>query len=91
MNFDGDSKGNPNPVGFGVVLQDCTRQIKYILARHLVYDSNNFAELMGLIRGIQLASNLNLNHLIIEGDSRVIISLATKIINGTDPAKVSPS
>jgi ribonuclease HI len=57
----------------------------------LGHDTNNSAEIWGLIRGIQLATSLNLNHLIIEGDSQVIISLATKIINGSDPAKVSPS
>jgi ribonuclease HI len=91
MNFDGASKGNLGPAGFGVVLRDNTWKINYILAGHLGHDTNNSAEIWGLIRGIQLATSLNLNHLIIEGDSQVIISLATKIINGLDPAKVSPS
>jgi ribonuclease HI len=57
---------------------------------NLGFYSNNSAELWVLIRGIHLASSLNLNQLIIEGDSQVIISLATNIINGSDPAKVSP-
>jgi hypothetical protein len=91
LNFDGASKGNPGPAGFGAVLRDSTGQIKYLLAGHLGHDSNNSTELWGLIRGIQLASDLNMTHLIIEGDSKVIISLATKIINGTDPEKVTPS
>jgi ribonuclease HI len=55
------------------------------------HDTNNSVELWGLIKGIQLASFLNLQPLIIEGDSKVIISLATKIINGTDPEKITPS
>jgi ribonuclease HI len=91
MNFDGALKGNPGPAGFGVVLRNSTEQINYILAGHLIHDTNNSAEIWGLIRGIQLATSLNLNHLIIERDSQVIISLATKITNGSDPAKVSPS
>jgi ribonuclease HI len=91
MNFDGASKGNPGPAGFGVVLRDSTEQINYILAGHLSHDTNNSVEIWGLIKGIQLVTSLNLNHLIIEGDSQVIILLATKITNGSDPAKVSPS
>jgi ribonuclease HI len=61
------------------------------MAGHLGHDTNNSVELWGLIRGIQLASDLNLTHLIIEGDSKIIISLAAKIINGTDPEKITPS
>jgi ribonuclease HI len=57
----------------------------------LGHDTNNSTELWGLIRGIQLASELNLQPLIIEGDSKVIITLVTKIINGTDPEKITPS
>jgi hypothetical protein len=33
----------------------------------------------------------NITRLIIEGDSRVIIDLATKIITGRDPDKITPS
>jgi ribonuclease HI len=44
-------------------------------------------ELWGLVRGIQMASDLNMTHLIIEGDSKVIINLVAKIINGNDPEK----
>jgi ribonuclease HI len=91
LNFDGASKGNLGPAGYGVVIRDNTGQIRHIMAGNLGFNSNNSVELWGLIRGIQLASSLNLNQLIIEGDSQVIISLATKIINGSDPAKVSPS
>jgi ribonuclease HI len=56
LNFDGASKGNLGPVGFGVVIRDNNGQIKYIMAGNLGWDSNNSVELWGLIRGIQLAS-----------------------------------
>jgi ribonuclease HI len=65
MNFDGALKGNPVPSGFGVVLQNCTGKITHILARNLGHDTNNTDEIWGLIRGIQLDTRLNLNHLII--------------------------
>jgi hypothetical protein len=38
-----------------------------------------------------MALDHNLTHLIIEGDSRVIIELATKIINGKDQEKITPN
>jgi ribonuclease HI len=91
MNFNGASKGNLIPTGYGVVLRGYTGKIMYILVRRMGHDSKKLEEICGIIRGIQLSSILNMNHLIIEGDSRVIISLATKIINGTDPEKVSLS
>jgi hypothetical protein len=44
-----------------------------------------------MIRGVQLALDHNLTCLIIEGDSKVIIELASKIINGRNPEKITPS
>lgn len=91
LNFDGASKGNPGPIIFGVVIRDGACQLEYLMEGYLRHDTSNSVELLGLIRGIQLASDLNLTHLIIEGDSKIIISLVAKIINGTDPEKITPS
>jgi hypothetical protein len=55
------------------------------------FDTNNSTEIWGLIKGVQMALDHNLTRLIIEGDSKVIIDLATKIINGKDPEKITPS
>ena len=55
------------------------------------YDTKKSTDIWGLIRGIELASELNLQPLIIEGDSKVIITLVTKIINGMDLKKITPS
>jgi ribonuclease HI len=38
-----------------------------------------------------MAVNVGLTRLIIEGDSKVIINLAAKIINGNDPENITPS
>jgi ribonuclease HI len=38
-----------------------------------------------------MALDQNLTCLIIEGDSKIIIDLATKILNGRDPGKITPS
>jgi len=48
-------------------------------------------ELWGLIHGIQVASHMGISQLIIEGDSHIIISMATQIIHGLDVVKASPS
>jgi hypothetical protein len=37
-----------------------------------------------------MAYDINMNYLIIEGDSKIIISLESKIINGNDPEKITP-
>jgi len=61
------------------------------MAENMWYDTNNLAEIWGLIKGIEMALDHNLTRLIIEGDSRVILQLATKFINGKDSEKISPS
>jgi hypothetical protein len=38
-----------------------------------------------------MALDQNLTCLIIEGDSKIIIDLATKILNGRDPRKITPN
>jgi ribonuclease HI len=38
-----------------------------------------------------MALDQNLTCLIIEGDSKIIIDLETKIMNGRDPGKITPS
>jgi hypothetical protein len=80
LNFDGATKGNPRPTCFGAVIRYITVQIKHLREGFMGYDTNNSSELWGLIKGLQLSLDLNLQPLIIEGDSKVIISLATKII-----------
>ena len=73
MNFDGCSKGNPGPGGSGAVLyqngieiwSDCV----YVGARV----TNNGAEYLGLIMGLMEASSRNIEHLLVKGDSQLII------------------
>jgi ribonuclease HI len=91
VNFDGASKGNPGHSGYGAVIRNRLGQIQSLTAGNLGYDTNNSAEIWGLIKGVQMALDQNLTHLIIEGDSKIIIDLATKILNGRDPGKITPS
>ena len=53
--------------------------------------TNNVAELTGLLRGLQRAIAKGHHKILLEGDSQVIIRLATKILHGCNPDKISPS
>jgi ribonuclease HI len=90
VNFDGASKGNPGNSRYGAVIRKKTCQIQFLIAENMGYDTNNSTEIWGLIKGIQMDLDHNLTRLIIEGDSKVIIVLATKIINGKDKEKITP-
>ena len=91
MNFDRASKGNPGPGGFGSVIRDNAGKMKCLKAGFLGHDTNNLVELWGPIKGLQLYLSLNLNPLIAEGYSKMIISLAKKFIQGLDPKKITPN
>jgi ribonuclease HI len=60
----------PGPTGYGVVIRDNTGKIKHLRVGFLGHDMNNSVELWGLIKGLQLSLSLNLQPLIIEGDSK---------------------
>lgn len=72
--FDGCSKGNPGVAGAGCVLYDkdnvevackCT----FVGDRH----TNNEAEYQGLITGLKLAMENKVRHLVVKGDSQLVI------------------
>lgn len=91
LNFDGASKGNPGKTGYGGVFRD------HFGSPHLIYlgskgwDTNNSAELEGLWQDLTLAQDNRFFPLIIEGDSQIIINMATKLMQGTPTRKISNS
>jgi ribonuclease HI len=91
LNFDGASKGNLGPVGYGVVFRDDNGIILHILVGSLGNDTNNVVELWDLIKGIHTTTSLGFHKLIVEGDSYVVLSLLTCLINGSNPTKISPN
>ena len=73
VSFDGGSRGNPGAAGIGVVLaaQDGTPLVT--LGRYIGRATNNIAEYMALIIGLQEAGKLGAKKLLIRGDSELII------------------
>jgi hypothetical protein len=84
INFDGASKGNPGPVGYGAAIHNNKGEILHLSAGNLGHNTNNAAEIWGLLKGLQAAKEQGLNLLIAEGDSQIVINLLTHLLNGAD-------
>ncbi len=71
--FDGCSKGNPGKSGAGAVLYN--NEIEIWNKAHFVGDkqTNNYAEYMGLIIGLEEALKQNISSLQVKGDSLLVI------------------
>ena len=73
LKFDGCSKGNPGAAACGAVLYHNDIEI-WAGSKFLGYnETNNYAEYMGLIIGLEKAIELNIRELAVEGDSLVVI------------------
>ena len=88
LNFDGASKGNPGKVGYAGVFRYTTGQILQFFYGRLGTESNNAAELTGLLQGIRIAFNQVHFPLIVEEDSKLIMNMAIKLQNGYSCTKV---
>jgi ribonuclease HI len=91
LNFDGASKGNPGPTGYGAVIRNTKGEILHIVAGNLGHNTNNAVEIWGLLRGLQAAKDQEIFPIIVEGDSQIVIHLLCHLLNGADPEKISPS
>ena len=54
-------------------------------------NTNNVAELISLVRGLQDVVQHHYHQIIIEEDSQIIIQLISKILHGELPKRISPS
>ena len=85
LQFDGCSKGNPGMAASGTVIYQNDKEIwsgsKFVGHN----ETNNYAEYMGLIIGLNKAIELNITELSVEGDSMIVI----KQMNGEYKVKSS--
>lgn len=88
-NIDGASKGNLGITGYGGVLRDENGCILFIFHCHLGRAKNNMVELMALEQCLEILKQDNLQNIIIEADSELIINSIKRICYGTEPEKVS--
>ena len=73
LQFDGGSRGNPGPAGYGVVIaaEDGTNLVT--IGSFIGIATNNVAEYRGLIRGMEEALKLGGTRLLVRGDSELVI------------------
>ena len=74
MKFDGCSKGNPGIAGAGAVIYLNSNEIWSGSVFVGNNSTNNEAEYQGLILGLKKANELDINNLIVEGDSLLVIN-----------------
>jgi len=75
--FDGGSRGNPGIAGAGYVIYENNIEIYSEACPIGINNTNNEAEYLGLIYGLQKAVELNIKDILINGDSKLIIEQVT--------------
>ncbi len=78
LQFDGGSSGNPGPGGSGAVLFNNSGEIIAKLSQGHKKCTNNEAEYLGLIIGLERAIELGIYYLNVEGDSLLVINQLNK-------------
>ena len=79
IQFDGTAMPNPGQMGIGVILIENGSIISRISRKLPDVGTNNIAEYVALNVGIQKALELGWKHVIIEGDSQLVVNQ----LNGT--------
>jgi ribonuclease HI len=74
--FDGCSKGNPGPAGSGALIKSNDKNI-WSDSEYVGTTTNNVAEYKGLILGLKQLKYLNINKVIVKGDSMLVINHMT--------------
>jgi ribonuclease HI len=77
--FDGCSKGNPGRAGAGAVIYDSEMKEIWSSAVFVGANStNNEAEYTGLLIGLRKAVEMGITHLLVRGDSQLIVRQMNK-------------
>jgi ribonuclease HI len=70
---DGAARGNPGPAGAGAVLLDAQGRVVERLGKYLGVQTNNHAEYMGLLLGLERARALGATEVEVFADSELMI------------------
>lgn len=75
LEFDGACSGNPGPAGYGILLDLGAEEVTD--NGYIGEATNNRAEYIGLITGLQLAREYDVSSLVVRGDSQLVIRQMT--------------
>lgn len=71
---DGGSRGNPGPAAYGAVVRDeATGEVLAERKESIGVDTNNVAEYLGLIAGLQAAAELGATSVLVRMDSKLVV------------------
>lgn len=83
MFFDGASKGNPGPGGYGYYIKSDSLNIDIKNAGYIPYTTNNYAEYSGLLAGLrhikELTNGYSPIQIDVKGDSELVIKQMNNI------------
>ncbi len=85
LQFDGGSRGNPGPAGIGVVVAAADGTPLVTLGRFIGRATNNVAEYRALITAMQEAKKLGAKHVLIRGDSELVVKQMTGVYRVKNP------
>ncbi|KAL0448028.1 UNVERIFIED_CONTAM: hypothetical protein Slati_1930700 [Sesamum latifolium] len=78
LNYDGASKGNPRASGAGGLIRDCHSNLVLAFADFLGEQTNAYAELYTVVRGLHSARDARCSRLSIEIDAMVVLHIIQK-------------
>lgn len=86
LQFDGGANPNPGPASSGAILYSPDR--RPIVERGVFHQraTNNLAEYGGLLTGLQLCLSNQVRHIVVEGDSQLVVRQLTGQYKVRDPA-----
>ena len=70
---DGASRGNPGPASVGVYITDSDGHVCTEFGKTLGLQTNNFAEYMAVVKGLQIALDNQASEVILKSDSQLLI------------------
>lgn len=88
LNFDAASKGNLGWEGFGGAICNSNGKLESLYWGYMGRNSNNILELRGLLASLTMGTQHGWMPIILEGDSQVILQMATKLLHGRHVSKV---
>ncbi|XP_059073499.1 uncharacterized protein LOC131874235 [Cryptomeria japonica] len=74
MNFDGASRGNPGKSGYGAIIRNEFGNFVGAKYGSLGINTNNMAELVGLLVGLEWCVAHGIQDVEVEGDSQIILN-----------------
>lgn len=70
---DGASRGNPGPAAIGVLIADESGRVISRISRRISETTNNRAEYVALIAGLEEAARLGAEHIEVRSDSELLV------------------